>query len=211
MPPRIRNYRDYSNFDDGIFRACLFNDLSKKDVENLEKFVKVCISTLNNHAPNKKKDTRDNRLPFLNKELSKARMNQTRLRNVYLMKRSDENKKKYSRERNYCVSLLGRIKRKYYSSLDEKSIKDNKKFWRTVKLFLSDKTLFNAEITFMGVGEIISSGNKIADVLNTFFSVIVSNVNPPEYPIQGLQAFAFSVVTVNNEHRKPRFKIKCRG
>ena len=63
----------------------------------------------------------------------------------------------------------------------------------------------------MGVGEIVSSDNKIADVLNTFFSTIVSNVNRPEYPTQGLQAFAFSVVTVNNEHRKLRFKIKCRG
>ena len=28
---------------------------------------------------------------------------------------------------------------------------------------------------------------------------------------EGLQAFAFSVVTVNDEHRKPRFKIKRRG
>ena len=29
--------------------------------------------------------------------------------------------------------------------------------------------------------------------------------------VQGLQAFTFSVVTVNDEHRKPGFKIKCRG
>ena len=29
--------------------------------------------------------------------------------------------------------------------------------------------------------------------------------------VQGLQAFAFSVVTVNDEHKKPGFKIKCRG
>ena len=32
-------------------------------------------------------------------------------------------------------------------------------------------------------GEIISSDNEIADVLNTFFSNIVSNLNLPEYPI----------------------------
>ena len=29
--------------------------------------------------------------------------------------------------------------------------------------------------------------------------------------VQGLQAFAFSVLTVNDEHAKPRFKRKCRG
>ena len=28
--------------------------------------------------------------------------------------------------------------------------------------------------------------------------------------VQGLQAFAFCVVTVNDGHTKPKFKIKCR-
>ena len=101
-------------------------------------------------------------------------MNRTRLRNVYLRKRSDENRKKYSKQRNFCVSLLRRTKRKYYSSLDEKSITDNKKFWRTVQPFLSDKTPLNAKITLTEDGEIISSDNEIADVLNTVFSKVIS-------------------------------------
>ena len=37
LPPKIRNNRDYSNFDDGMFRTRLFNDLSNEDVGNLEK------------------------------------------------------------------------------------------------------------------------------------------------------------------------------
>ena len=106
-------------------RAYLINDLSKEDVGNLEKFIKVCINTLNNHAPNKKKYTRGNHLRFMNKELSKAIMNRTRLRNVYLRNRSDENRKKYSKQQNYCVSLLRRTKRKYHSSLGEKSVTEN--------------------------------------------------------------------------------------
>ena len=183
LPPKIRNYRGYSNFDHGMFRTCLCNNLSKEDVGNLEKFIKVSINTLNNHAPSKKKYTRGNHLPFMNKELSKALMNRTRLRNVYLRKRSDENRKKYSKQRNYCVSLLRRTKRNYYSSLDAKSVTDNKTFWRTVKPFLSDKTPFNAKITLIEDGEVISSDNEIANVLNTFFSNIVSNLNLPEYPI----------------------------
>ena len=166
LPLKIRNYRDYSNFDHGMFRMCLFSDLSKEDVGNLEKFIKVCINALNNHTPSKKKYTRGNHLPFMNKELSKATMKRTRLRNVYLRKRSDENRKKNSKQQNYCVSLLRRTKRNYYRSLDAKSVTGNKKFWRTVKPFLSDKTPFNEY-----------------SVLNTFFSNIVSNLNLPEYPI----------------------------
>ena len=166
-----------------MFRACLFNDLSKEDVGGLRKFIKVCINKLNNHASSKKKYTRGNHLPFMNKELSKAIMNRIRLRNVYLRKRSDENIKKYSKQRNYCVLLYRGTKRKYYSNLDGKSITDNKNFWRTVKPFLSDKTPFNAKITPIEDGEIISSDNETADVLNTFFSNIVSNLNLPQYPI----------------------------
>ena len=122
-------------------------------------------------------------IPFMNKELSKAIMNRTRLRNVYLRKRPNENRKKYSKQRNYCISLLRRTKRKYYSSLDEKNITDNKKFWKTVKPFLLDKTPFNAKITLIEDGETINSDNELADVLNTFFSNIVSNINLPEYLI----------------------------
>ena len=95
---KIRNYRDYRNFDNGMFRAFLLNDLSKEDIQNLEKFVKVYIMPqLNNHAPSRKKYTRGNHLPFMNKELSKEIMSGTRPRNVYLRKRSDENRKKYSK------------------------------------------------------------------------------------------------------------------
>ena len=54
LPPKIRNYRDYSNFENGMFRECLFNDLSKEDVRNLKKFIKVCINTLNNYAQARK-------------------------------------------------------------------------------------------------------------------------------------------------------------
>ena len=113
LPPKIRNYRDYSNYDNGMLRTCLFNDLSKEDIGNLEKFIQVCINTLNNHAPSKKKYTRSNHLPFMNNELSKVIMNRTKLRNVYVRKRSDENRKKYSKQQNYCVSLLGRTERNY--------------------------------------------------------------------------------------------------
>ena len=123
---------------------------SKEDVGNLKQFIEVCKNILNNHAP------RGNHLPFMNKELSKAIMNQTRLMNVYLRKRSDENRKKYSKQRNYCLSLLRRTKRNYYSNLDAKSVTDNKTFWRTVKPFLSDKTPFNAKITLLEDDEVVS-------------------------------------------------------
>ena len=128
LPPKVSNYRDYSNFDNGMmFRACLFYYLLKEDIGSLENCTKACINTLNDHAPSKKKYTRGNHLPFINKELSKKIMNRPRLKNVCFRKRSDENGKKCSKQWNYCVSLLRRTKRKYYGNLDGKSMTDSKK------------------------------------------------------------------------------------
>ena len=50
LPPKIRHYRDYSNYDNNLFRASLFNELSKLNIEaiGLNKFISVFIDTLNN-------------------------------------------------------------------------------------------------------------------------------------------------------------------
>ena len=113
FPPKIRHYGDYSNYDNNIFHVSLFNELSKLNIEAMDfnKFVTVCIDTLNNHAPRKKKYIRSNHLPLMNKELSEEIMHRTRLQYNFLRNRSDENKIKYSKQRNYCVSLLGKIRK----------------------------------------------------------------------------------------------------
>ena len=110
--PKIMHYRDYSNYDNNMFCVSLFNELSKLKIEaiDLNKFITAYIDTLNNHASSKKKYIRGNHLPFMNKELSKEIMRTTRLWNNFLRNRSDENKRKYSKQRNYCVSLLRKTK-----------------------------------------------------------------------------------------------------
>ena len=43
--------------------------------------------------------------------------------------------KEYKKQRNICVNLLKRAKKEHFSNLDVNAISNNKKFWRTVKLF----------------------------------------------------------------------------
>ena len=69
----------------------------------------------------------------MNKALPKEIMTRTRLRNKSLKNRSEENKKKYSKQRNYCVSLLRKSKSNNFGNLNEKNINDNKTFWKTIK------------------------------------------------------------------------------
>ena len=97
------------------------------------------MDTLDQHAPCKQKYTWGNQFPFMNKTISKEIMKKTRFRNQFLKNRTDENKRRCTKQRNYCVSLLRKTKTQYYSNLDEKNVTDNKAFWKTIKPFLSDK------------------------------------------------------------------------
>ena len=85
-------------------------------------------------------------MPLFKKESSKAIMTRTKLRNIFLQKRSEENRIRYTKQRNVFVSLLRKTKKRYYENLNEKSVVDNKLFWKTVKPLLSDK-VWNIEST----------------------------------------------------------------
>ena len=67
--------------------------------------------------------------------------------------------------------------------MNEKKITDNKTFWKTVKPFLSDKTPSDEKITLIEKDKIIKTDTKTDNVLNTFFSTIISNLNIPEYTV----------------------------
>ena len=108
-------------------------------------------------------------------------MTRTRLQNNFLKDRSEENKRKYSKQRNYCVSLLRKSKSEYFGNPNEKKISDNKTFWKTIKPFLSDKITSTQKIKLIEKEEIIMGNDNTAEVLNTFFSNIVSNLKIEGY------------------------------
>ena len=88
-------------------------------------------------------------------------MTRSRLRNMYLKNRSDNNKREYNKQRNYCVSLLRKTKTKYYGNLNEKDLTDNKQFWRTVKPLLSDKIKSSEKITLVEQAETPDTDDNI--------------------------------------------------
>ena len=151
LDPRVINYRDYKRFSNQSYLSELTIKLSHQSFEDDDpsKFLNVCLSVLNQHAPRKKKFVRGNQAPFMNKNFSKATMIRSKLRNYFLKNKSEESRVKYTKQRNYCVSLLRKTKKDYYSNLNVRDICDNKKFWSTVKPFLSDKIKNNEKTTLI--------------------------------------------------------------
>ena len=84
-------------------------------------------------------------------------MKKTKFQNQFLKNRTDENKSRYTKQRNYCVSLLRKTKTQYYSNFDE-----SKAFWEIVKPFLSDKITSKKKITLIEENEIVSNDENIA-------------------------------------------------
>ena len=63
----------------------------------------------------------------------------------------------------------------------EKHVTDNKTFWKTVKPFLSAKTVNSPKITLVEKNKILNNEEKISEIFNTYFPKIVSNLKIPLY------------------------------
>ena len=183
--PTIIKYRDYKKFDHSHFRAELTKKLAdiQYDPGNYERFESTFITLLNEHAPIKEKYVRANNAPFMNKILSKAVMTRSRLRNRYLKNPNVTNHNAYRKHRNFCVRLFKKEKKSYYENLDTNKFTNNNSFWKEIKPLFSDKQLSCRKITLVEDEEIISKDIEIAEIMNTYFSEIVKNLDIEGYKV----------------------------
>ena len=156
-----------------------------------EQFESLFICNLNKHAPLKRRYVRANNSPFMNKELYKAIMVRSRLRNKSLKLKTIESKEAYKRQRNYCVSLIRKTKKSFYENLSLNLITDNRKFWKQVKPFFSDKTPINNNITLLEDDEIVTDPSACAEILNNFFVNSIKNLDIE----RGLHTVNITVIT----------------
>ena len=77
--------------------------------------------------------------------------------------------KLYTKQRNFFVFLLRKIKKRCCENLNEKSVIDNKPIGKTVKLFLCDKTVGKNKIHLTENDELIKTDLETAKILNDFF------------------------------------------
>ena len=176
--PTVINYRNYKNFNEIVFRNDLREELGKIEPSNLNytSFETIFNRVLDKHAPIKKKFVRANDKPFMTRALRKAVMLRSRLRNRYNKDQTVENWNKFRKHRNSCVKLFRREKRNYYNNLDISLVIDNKKFWKTVKPFFSDKSQSKNKIVLIEDETIISNDLEVAETMNEFFVSVTDSL-----------------------------------
>ena len=106
---------------------------------NFEEFLDTFLATLYDYAPLKKKKNRYNHQVFMSKTVHKAIMKRSKLRNACSKKRSFENWKSYKRQRNICSNILKSTKKTFFETLNINEVTDNRKFWKTIKPFFTEK------------------------------------------------------------------------
>ena len=131
--PTVIKNRSCRDCSDETFRVSLINNSSNEvflhNDDDLEKFCKTIMDTLNSVPPIKKKCALDSQILFMTKALSKKIMTSLRLRDKYLKHKTEDYFPFYT--------LLGKTEINYHDNLDERDIADNKKVWKTVKPLLS--------------------------------------------------------------------------
>ena len=175
-PPITIKYRDLRYFNGLKFREDIRNQLEQISEVDVDSFKHVFISTWNSHAPVKKKVVRANNAPFMNKSLSKAFMHRSKLKNKYNKFPTEENKNSFKKYRNFCVSLLKKEKKKYFSNLDLNKIADNKLFWQSIKPLFTGKSMAKTHITLIDNKNVVTDKVEVAEILNTYFIEAVQNL-----------------------------------
>ena len=110
LPPKTIKYRSYKlfnkqNFIHELDQKLIQGDIYKTD-DSYSKLTEVISEVLDKHAPLKTKTVRGNQAPFMNKDLSKAIMTKSRIKNRYLKWPSRENFLAYKKIKNKCNNLL---------------------------------------------------------------------------------------------------------
>ena len=103
--PRVTYFRNWDKFCNGKFSTQLLTKLSLENFNNsnngINKFLEICVNTLDIFAPCKKKYLRGNNMPFMNKNVVNDHRKRTRLRNKFLTNRTETNRVCYNKQRNF--------------------------------------------------------------------------------------------------------------
>ena len=79
------------------------------------------------------------------------------------------------------MCLLKKAKKEYYQKLDGKNVIDNRKFWKTVKPLLSDKSVSRGKINMTDNEKMLTSESETGETLNNLFSNKVKKLSIPKF------------------------------
>ena len=172
-------------------------DLENKIVEcskHYKNFEKTFVNVLGTHAPRKTKVLRGNQKPHVDKNLRKAIMKLSKLKNKANRTKLQNDIAKYKKQRNLVVKLNRDSKLRYFDNIEIS--KNSKPFWNECKPYFSNKHAHgDSKIILIEKEEITNNSNEvikketllvkndeIAKTFNKHFAETVETLNTFEWP-----------------------------
>jgi len=121
LPRKIIHYRKWKNFDVNLFRFELSRHLDC-NVNNYANFENIFTTILDKHAPTKTKFLRGNNKQHLTKDLRKAIMKRSNLKNIANKTKNPDDIACYKKQRNLVVNMNRQAKKAYFLSVSGKQL-----------------------------------------------------------------------------------------
>lgn len=101
-----------------------------------------------------------NEKPYLSKEHRKSIMLRSKLKNIANRTKDQEDIARFKHQRNNCVKINRKNKRKHYETLNTKSIDNSRKFYEVFSPLLSNKRNNSADRIILVENNTIISDDK---------------------------------------------------
>ena len=159
--PKLYKYRDYKNFDSKAFHTDLQSKL-EEGPKVYQHFEENFVRVLDAHAPRKTKVLRGNHKPHVDKNLRKAIMKRSALKQKASRTKQQEDITKYKKQQNLVVKLNRETKLHYFNNLE--TSKNSKPFWDKCRRYFSNKRVHcDSKINLIEKEEIITNANEIVE------------------------------------------------
>ena len=125
----------------------------------------------------KRKLLRANHSSYISKTLRKSIIRRSHLKKDYCKNKSEKKFKAYKKQKNFCSRLYKKERKRFFNNLNTSFVTDNKFFWKTIKLFFSNKGNYVLQIKRVGKDVVLQDDDLIAKELNKFFKNPMSTLN----------------------------------
>ena len=115
----------------------------------------------------------------MTKQLRKAIMHHSGLKNVFNKNGTTKTWDSYEKQRDFCINLLRKTKKEYFKNINVKDINDNKKFWKTIKPFFSNKVVNTNKLL---IEDNSLKESVLANTMNQYFTNITKQLNTKKSP-----------------------------
>ena len=113
----------------------------------------------------------------MTKALRKSMMRRSQLETKYYKSKTPDDKKAYKKQKNFVSRLYKKEMKRFYKNLDLNNFLDNKKFWKNIKPFFSEKGPRNKKISLVVGEKVISEDNEVSESFNNFFRDAVQQLD----------------------------------